>query len=234
MNAIKGGQLRDLRRTLKKVEFYGKSQGEKLIRYTANAFITSATVATNPVGKGKISGNSLPKPNRVRKKVTIGTNKQKSMGKTFIYNHYNGKIERYNKFVPTKRLKREGFERIVTFYEAINRKTGKKYYEPLAPGFSTNNNMARLIPNAGVTKAGWLAARGWLNLNGEKGLRTNTNRVNYSVQRKGIDPYILIVNKVKWIRKVSPNSARIGIANANKQLERIFIPKAEWEFKKIR
>ena len=229
---VKG--LSDLNRVMKRVEWWGKSEGEKLIRYTANAFITSATVATKPTGKGKISGNALPAKNRIRKKVVIGVAKQRSMGKTFIYNHYNGKIERYNKFIPTKRLKREGFKRITTFYEAINTKNGKMYYVPLPPNHSAKNNKQRLIPNAGVTKAGWLAGRSKLGLKGEKGLRTNTSRVNYSKQHRGTDPYILMVNKVKWINKVSPNSARIGLSKATKQLERVFLPKSEWEFKKIK
>ena len=73
-----------------------------------------------------------------------------------------------------------------------------------------------------------------LKATGEKGIRDISPKVNTTKRKRGWNPFIFIMNNIKWIRKVSPMSAQVGIRNATKVLEQRFLPKAEWEFKKIK
>ncbi len=226
-------QLRELERTFKKIEWWGRLEGEELVRQASNKFITSATVATKPVGRGKISGKSLPKKSRERKVVTIGRSKQKSAQRNVYFNLKTANIFTIKKSFTPMQADRRGFVRITKFFEAINRKTGKFYYIPISPAEDKRSSKKRFIPNAGATKAGWLAARSKLNARGEKGLRGISKRVNTTKFKKGVDAFVEMTNNIRWITRVSPNSARIGLDKATRALEQQFLPKSEQKFKRL-
>ncbi len=230
---IDQSQLRELDKVMKKVEWWGKREGENLVKEASNKFITSATVATAPTGRGKISGSSLPKKSRERPVVTIGTAKQKASRRNVYFNLKTGNILTIKKSFTPKHADKKGFVRITKFFEAINRKNGTKYYIPISPAEDKKTSKARLIPKAGATKAGWLAARAKLNAKGESGLRGVSSKVNTTRFKKGIDAFILMINNIKWLTKVSPNSARIGLDKATRALEQQFLPEAERRVKRI-
>jgi hypothetical protein len=221
--------LKDLFTVMKNIEDNGKLIGNDLVFQTSNKFITSATVATKPGSRGSISGTKLPAKSRIRRIVTIGAGKQKSSNKNYYFDFKTGKIRVWRKSITPRMQEKMNIVRITKFIEAINRKTGKFYYIPLKPhevDGAKSDKRAR-IPKAGSAKAGWLAARRKLNAKGERDIRDISPNVNKTVRQKGTDPYIFMQNNVRYITRISPNSARIGLSKAARAMEQQFLPKAE-------
>jgi len=220
--------LSDLRGAMKRVEKKMRVIGFDLIKATANKFITSATVATKPGSKGKISGNSLPAKARLRPIVTLTKKTQKQKGKFYYYNTKDNNIRVLSQYITPKKADKQGLFQITKFFEAISRKTGKPYYIPIKPGDDRNSSKKRRIPKAGAGKAGWLGHRKNIDGKGSTGMRGISSKVaKTNVQKKITDPFIEMINNVRYISKIAPNSARIGLQKAGRALEQQYLPKAE-------
>jgi len=213
---------------MKSVENTGRLIGSDLVFQTSNKFITSATVATKPGGKGKISGTSLPKKNRIRKVITVGASRQKASRKNVYFDNRTGKIRTLKHSFTPKKAKERELIRITKFFQAIKRKDGTPYLIPIKPGEDKNTSKNRFIPKAGSAKAGWLAARQKLNAKGEKSINRISPKVNTMRRDKNwTNPSIFMQNNVGYVTKVSPNSARIGLAKAARAMEQQYLPKAD-------
>jgi|GEM_PF-5084490 len=213
---------------MKSVENTGKLIGNDLVFQTSNKFITSATVATKPGSKGSISGESLPAKSRIRKVVTVGASRQKASNRNVYFDNKTRKIRTLKESYTPRRAKERGLIRITKFFQAIKRKDGTPYLIPIKPGEDKDTSKNRFIPKAGSAKAGWLAARQKLNAKGEKSINRISPKVNTMRRDKSwTEPSIFMENNVRYTSKVSPNSARLGLAKAARAMEQQYLPKAD-------
>ncbi len=230
--------INELNHVVKKIEKRGKLIGNELIKETSLAFIKSATVATPPGRSGFIGGakkTRLPMKSKMRKVVTISGKTQKNSKVVWYYDLKRGQM--FGKPIAKRFTARERDRRnlilVTKFTEHIDTKNGKKFYKPIPPTQESKRAKNRFIKSAGAGKAGWLGARAKIlrKHNGDsKGI---SRRVNNTRIKKGWNPYIEMINNVDYISKIAPGSARRGLANASRVMERRFLPKRDRELQSI-
>jgi len=175
--------------------------------------LQSASKATKPGTSGTVKG--LTDKYRYRPIVEI-TN---AIDGWFWYISARGKIFR-NKNDFGEKAMRRGINRITSFYELWSKKKNHWDWSPYfgsgnPHGYDKSSKVGR-IPHAGAGKVGWYGA-----LRGSAFEDTGDNRRSLSVLQERYTPTkagISVTNLVDYIGKTSPNSAAVGLANAEKRL----------------
>jgi len=231
-------QINNITSVMRRIEKRGKLMGNDLVKETSLAFIKSATVATPPGRSGFIGGSKktkLPMKSKMRKVVTISGKNQKNSKTVWYYDLKRGQM--FGKPISKRFTSREADRRnlmIVTkFIEHIDTKTGKKFYKPMPPTQERKTAKGRFIKSAGAGKAGWLGARSKILKRYSGDSKGISRRVNKTRIKKGWNPYIEMQNNVKYMSKIAPSSARRGLGNASRAMERRFIPKKDRELQSI-
>jgi hypothetical protein len=231
-------QINNITSVMKRIEKRGKLIGNELVKETSLAFIKSATVATPPGRAGFIGGakkTKLPKKSVYRKVVTISGKSQKNSKVVWYYDLKRGQM--FGKPIAKRFTAREADRRnlilVTKFTEHIDTKTGKKFYKPIPPTQENKRAKGRFIKSAGAGKAGWLGARAKILRkygNDSKGI---SRRVNNTRIKRGWNPYIEMTNNVQYMTKIAPGSARRGLGNASRVMERRFLPKKDRELQSV-
>lgn len=231
-------QINNLNSVMKKIENRGKLIGNELIKETALAFIKSAVVATPPGRSGFIGGSKktkLPKKSVYRKVVTISGKSQKQSKVVWYYDLRKGRM--FGKAIAKKFTAREADKRhlvlVNKFTEHIDTKTGKKFYKPIPPTQERKTAKQRFIKSAGAGKAGWLGARNKILKRVGADTSGISRKVNSTRIKKGWNPFIFIKNEVDYMTKIAPGSARRGLGNAARAMQRRFLPKKDRELQSI-
>jgi len=220
--------LNNLYGAMKRVEKKMRVVGFDLIKETSVLFAISASKAT-PKGRNSLlaGADKLPAKAKFRKVVRMSQKAQNNRGKFFYINTHTNKIVSSTKVFKLKERRRRNLEPITKFLEAYDTRSGKPYYIPLKPHQDETDVKYGKIPKAGSGKFGWIRALAKLK---NKSVNTGdiSNRVNATrIVKKSENPFIKMTNNVKYISKIAPSSAKIGIQKASRALEQKFLPKAE-------
>jgi hypothetical protein len=135
----------------------------------------------------------------------------------FWYITASGKVFR-NTNLFGERAMRQGINRIISFYEAWNKEKNHWYWIPYmgsgrVKGFNKSSRVGK-IPCAGAGKVGWYGA---LDKLGESEGSTGDNRKPLSTVQQSytaLEAGIAVTNLVDYVGKTSPESAAIGLRNA--------------------
>lgn len=212
-------------------ERLGIQTAQSTVKQASLWFAQSAAKATKPGSASTIS--RMTKKHKFRKVVTISKSKQVAAGKNFYFNTKTGAFFETHLVYPVRWLRDRDLVRVTKFLEAIKRSTGKKYLIPVDPRKGRPEEKDRKIPKAGAGKMGWR----WTAIKlgkrrkssaGDVNQRVNTTKSNLNSD----DPYVIIANNVDYVRKTSPDSARIGLKKTQKRLGGLLRAKAA-QFNKL-
>jgi hypothetical protein len=218
-------QLNRLVRLINKIEKTGQNSIFETIKQTSIFFAESASKETAPGKKQK--PREMAQKHKFRKVVTISARKQKQSGLNHYFNLSTKKHFVSKAYYTPSRAQKMGLVRATKFLDAINRKTGKRMLLAHNPTKGKPSKRDRRIPFAGAGKWGWLSSK--MKLNGKSGKTGNiSSKVGVvKVRKSGKNPFIKMINNVKYVSKTSPNSARIGLRKATNRLRRVYFPKLD-------
>lgn len=223
-------QLAKLVRLMNKISKEGERSIFGVVKQTSILFTESAAKATKPGTKQRPS--EMAQKHRFRKVVTISGRKQKQSGLNHYYSlsnkkHFVSKIS----YTPSK-AKKIGLMRVTKFLDAIHRKTGKRLLIPFNPTKGKPSKDDRKIPKAGAAKAGWLSSKNRITGKSGKVGDISAKVGSTKIKKRGLNPFIKMVNNVHYVSKSSPNSARIGLRKATNRLRKIELPKLDKKLQK--
>lgn len=210
-----------------RAEKYVVKDAEHLIRQTMGMAITSAAIATKPRKKksakdGRRRGGKLTNKQKYRPLVKL----PESMG-NWYYQEGKYKPFKVKRKLTRSEMKKGNLVRITKAIKMWNRRGGGWKFLPY-PGskFSKKDRRFR-IPAAGLAKEGWYrAAAAFDKKFTYESLRRNKNLHGIYVLTQGF-MFMQVVNKVKYISKSSPASARYGLNKARKRMEKVWMPKID-------
>ena len=206
--------IRKLSKTFDRMSIVLGRDRESLIKQTAIFAVQSAVKATGPGKSGKVS--KLPKKFKFRPLVKI----PETSG--YFYTQDGENIFRTSQpiNVKAKRNKDRGIKRITKGIKMWNKKTKGFTYLPYIGAKRDESDRRFKIPFAGSAKVGWLKSLNKLDKKpvdiGEN--KRSSKRFGRVTRRPGL---IEIVNLVSYAAKISPQSARIGLAKASRRLDKI-------------
>jgi hypothetical protein len=211
-----------LNKLLTKISFETGKDMYELVRQAMIFGIQSATKATSPGKSGTAKG--LAKKNKFRPILKF------SVKHGYFYELMNGKTFRTEEPLAPWMYAQSAKGNIKRHIEQViqwwNKKENNWQYSAYT-GDSESQKFLR-IPHAGAAKVGWYGSLSQLGKSSGGTEDNNSRKLSRAVIRKGTrDAGIAVINMVDYVGKTSPDSARIGLENAEKRLVKTYEKKLQ-------
>lgn len=208
---VSQSDLERLAQLFRQVESTVHRETPALIRQSIIFALQSATKATKPGTRSKLS--TLEKKYRFRPLVPLSGN--------FYHDPATGNVFDAGRQLSRGEVAKRGLKKVTKGIKIWDRKANRFIVRPYAGTKVDTSDPLFKIPNAGAAKAGWLMA--YRRLSGKAadlgGIRANLAAVKIS------SVMAEVVNKVRYVSTISPDSAAAGVAAARARMEKIYIPK---------